>query len=72
MKTVRVDRSFSYRAKAKVFVQYQAETVYRRVPEAHARAIVAAGAGAIVEDESGVITAVKIAAGEITGDRGVI
>lgn len=50
MKTVRVDRAFSYRAKAKVFVQYQADTVYRRVPEAHVRAIVAAGAGAIVED----------------------
>lgn len=52
MKTVRVDRAFSYRAKARVFVQYQAATVYRRVPEAHARAIVAAGAGEVVEDDA--------------------
>lgn len=52
MKTVRVDRAFAYRARPRVFVQYQAETVYRRVPEAHARAIVEAGAGAIVEDDA--------------------
>jgi len=51
VKTVRVDSAFAYRAKARVFVQYQAETIYRRVPEAHARAIVAAGAGVILEDD---------------------
>jgi hypothetical protein len=46
-------RDFSYRAKAHVFIQYIGGNVYRRVPEAAVRVIVAAGAGEIVEDIQG-------------------
>ena len=51
MKTVRLDRDYSFRAGAKVVVQYLGGNVYRRVPEVQVRAIVAAGAGAIVDDQ---------------------
>lgn len=47
MKTVFVTRDFAVRVSAQAFVQYLAETQYQRVPEAHARAIVAAKAGRI-------------------------
>ncbi|MCK1684247.1 hypothetical protein IVA87_33895 [Bradyrhizobium sp. 147] len=50
MKTVAVHRDYSFRAAARVFVQYRAGETYRRVPEVQARAIVAAGAGEIVEE----------------------
>lgn len=49
MKVVAVTRDYSFRVSAKVFVQYREGVEYQRVPEAHARAIVAAGAGAIVK-----------------------
>lgn len=48
MKTVRMIKDYSYRATPRVFVQYLGETTYQRVPEAAVRAIVAAGAGEIV------------------------
>lgn len=41
-------RDFSFRAAARVVVQYLGGATYRRVPEAQVRAIVAAGAGEIV------------------------
>jgi hypothetical protein len=49
MKIVRMEREFDYRARPRVFVHYRAGKTYKRVPEAHAVAIVAAGAGTIVE-----------------------
>jgi hypothetical protein len=49
MKTVYMDRDFSYRAKARVFVQYLGGATYDRVPEAAVRAILAAKAGQVVE-----------------------
>jgi hypothetical protein len=48
MKTVRMKRDFSYRAKRTVFVQYLGGVTYPRVPEAAVRAILNAGAGEIV------------------------
>ncbi|UEM17341.1 hypothetical protein J4G43_025765 [Bradyrhizobium barranii subsp. barranii] len=73
MKTVSVHRDYPFRAGARVFVQYRAGKTYRRVPEVQARAIVAAGAGQIVaNDGDAVISAVKIVAGSITADIGVI
>lgn len=50
MKTVSVNRDYSFRAGARVFIQYRAGETYRRVPEVQARAIVAAGAGEIVTE----------------------
>lgn len=50
MKTVRMTRDFSYRAKPRVSIQYIGGAVYRRVPEAAVRKILAAGAGEIVEE----------------------
>lgn len=51
MKSVYLTRDYSYRAKKHVFVQYIGGETYHRVPEASARAIVAAGAGKIVTGE---------------------
>lgn len=49
-----MNRDYSYRAKARVFIQYIGGTLYRRVPEAAVRAIVSAGAGeVVVEDDQG-------------------
>lgn len=48
MKTVKMDRDFPYRA-GRAVVQYLAGCIYRRVPEAAVRAIVAARAGVIVD-----------------------
>lgn len=50
MKTIAVHRDYSFRASARAFVQYRAGVTYRRVPEVQARAIVAAGAGDVVEE----------------------
>jgi hypothetical protein len=53
MKTIRMDRDFTYRATSRVHVQYLGSVTYTRVPEAAVRAIVAANAGNIVvPDES--------------------
>lgn len=49
MKTVEMVRDFSYRAKARVFIQYLGGTTYERVPEVVVRAILEAGAGKIVD-----------------------
>lgn len=49
MKTVFMLRDFSYRAAARVVVQYQAGNIYKRVPEAAVRAIAAAGVGEILD-----------------------
>lgn len=51
MKTVAMSRDFSYRAKARVFVQYLGGATYDRVPEAAVRAILDARAGRVVERE---------------------
>jgi hypothetical protein len=48
MKTVKMERDFSYRATPRAFVQYLGGETYQRVPEAAVRAITAAGAGTIV------------------------
>lgn len=63
-------RDFSFRVNARAFVQYRGGVTYRRVPEMQARAIVDAGAGAIVDDE--VIVAERIVDCVIATDRGVI
>lgn len=52
MKTVAVIRDFSFRVSRNVIVQYRQGQIYRRVPEAQARAIVAAGAGEVVDGEA--------------------
>lgn len=51
MKTIAMARDFSYRVKPKVFIQYLGGTIYERVPEAAVRAILAADAGKIVEQD---------------------
>jgi hypothetical protein len=51
MKTVCMARDFSYRAKARVFVQYLGGATYDRVPDAAVRAIPAAKAGRVIERE---------------------
>lgn len=43
-------QDFNYRAKRHVAIRYVSGAVYRRVPEAAVRKIVAAGAGEIVEE----------------------
>lgn len=48
MKIVRVDRDYTYRASHRIHIHYREGIEYQRVPEAHAKAIVAAGAGYIV------------------------
>jgi hypothetical protein len=48
MKDVVMERDHDYRAKARVFVAYKAGQIYRRVPEAAVRSIVAAGAGRVI------------------------
>ncbi len=49
MKIVRLDRDFTYKPKRNVHISYRGGITYHRVPEAAVRAIVAAGAGEIVE-----------------------
>lgn len=51
MKTVWMDRDFSYRVKHTVFVQYNGGRLYSRVPEAAVKAIVAASAGSVMKTE---------------------
>lgn len=48
MKTVKMERDFTYRATSRVFVQYLGGGTYERVPEAAVRAITAAKAGAVI------------------------
>lgn len=43
---------FSYRAGARVVVQYRQGKTYHRVPEAAVREILAAGAGVIVDQDA--------------------
>lgn len=45
-------RDFSFRAGPRVVVQFVAGCAYRRVTEAAAQAILAAGAGEVVEDHA--------------------
>lgn len=52
MRVVSVTRDFSFRVSGQVFVQYRGGVEYQRVPEAHAKAIIAAGAGALVGKET--------------------
>jgi hypothetical protein len=52
MKTIRMSRDYSYRAKRHVFVQYLGGAIYARVPEAAVRAITEARAGEIVTEEA--------------------
>lgn len=48
-----MNRDFSYRVgKRNAFVQYREGCEYQRVPEAHAREIIKAGAGEVVELET--------------------
>jgi hypothetical protein len=49
MKTVAVSQDYSFRVSGQAFVQYRGGVEYQRVPEAHAKAIVAANAGSIVK-----------------------
>ena len=49
MKDVRVDRDFVYKPKRNLHISYKGGITYCRVPEMAARAIVAAGAGQVVE-----------------------
>lgn len=46
-------RDFSFRAGRTVVVQYRQDCTYRRVPEAAAREILAAGAGMVVQQDDG-------------------
>lgn len=48
MKVVSVTKDFTFKATPRIHVQYREGIEYQRVPEAHAKAIVAAGAGEIV------------------------
>lgn len=48
MKTVEMTKDYSHRVSNVAFVQYKAGQTYKRVPEAAARDIVAAGAGRVV------------------------
>jgi hypothetical protein len=49
LKDIRVDRDFIFKPKRNLHIAYKAGITYCRVPEFAARAIVAAGAGQIVE-----------------------
>lgn len=49
MKVVAVTKDYSFRASSHSFVQYLEGIEYQRVPEAHAKAIVDAGAGRVVK-----------------------
>lgn len=51
MKTVEMLADYSYRVKATVIVQYLGGYTYNRVPEAAVKAITAAKAGKIVDQE---------------------
>jgi hypothetical protein len=46
VKTITMQKEFSYRPSARVVVQYRQGKTYPRVPEAAVREILAAGAGA--------------------------
>lgn len=52
MKDVRLDRDFTYKPKRNVHISYKGGITYHRVPEAAVRAIVAAGAGRVVDHEA--------------------
>ena len=49
MKIVTMERDFTYKPKRNVHISYKGGIRYERVPEAAARAIVAAGAGTAIE-----------------------
>lgn len=51
MKIVRMERDFTYKPKREVHIAYKAGFTYHRVPEAAARAIIAARAGEAVEKQ---------------------
>lgn len=51
MKTIVMERDFTYRAKPNMHIVYLDGHTYRRVPEMAVRQIVAAGAGTVVENE---------------------
>lgn len=51
MKTVCLDRDFTFKPKRTVHISYKGGITYHRVPEAAARAIIAAGAGKAIEME---------------------
>lgn len=51
MKIVRLDRDFTFKPKRNVHIVYRGGVTYERVPESAVRAIVKAGAGAIVPAE---------------------
>ncbi len=48
MKVVAVSQDFTFRASHRIHIQYRGGIQYERVPEAHAKAIVAAGVGIII------------------------
>ncbi|MET4721917.1 hypothetical protein ABIF63_006023 [Bradyrhizobium japonicum] len=52
MKTITMQKEFSYRPSVRVVVQYGQGKTYPRVPEAAVRAILAAGAGVIVDQDA--------------------
>jgi len=49
-----MDRDFIYKPKRNVHISYRGGITYHRVPEAATRAIVAASAGRIVEQQEAV------------------
>lgn len=49
MKTVILNRDYAFRVSSQAFIQYLGGVEYKRVPEAQAEAIVAAGAGKVIE-----------------------
>lgn len=49
MKDVSVERDFVYKPKRNLHIAFKAGHIYRRVTEFAARAIIAAGAGQIIE-----------------------
>lgn len=56
MKTVRMLRDFDYRPTPKFLTAFKGGKTYSRVPEAAAKAIVAAKAGEVVKVESDVVS----------------
>lgn len=51
MKTVEVNRDFTYKVRNTFQIAYRAGVTYQRVPEAQVRAILRAGAGKIAQQE---------------------
>jgi hypothetical protein len=56
MKTVELNKRFDYQAHPRKTVRFEAGCVYIRVIEAAAKAIVAAGAGRIIDEHDAVET----------------